>query len=247
MAGTDERKVKSLRELSPAIEPPRDLWPQIEARLKAEQAAAVPAVVPPARRTVLPVRWLAAAAMVASVAVGVWIGRDVLPIPGLRSAATPLSAANRGTAGTGAGAVNAAYVSDPRYQRDRAQLVQSLQVRLDAMPPAARVKVTASLATIEKAKEDLEQALGKSVWALAYPFGGPESVTKRELEMAERAGYQCAFLNFGGGFGAETPRFAWPRVHVTSEMSLAEFETHVSGFYRWIRKRLLREEVGIAS
>ena len=57
--------------------------------------------------------------------------------------------------------MNAAYVSDPRYQRDRAQLVQSLQVRLDAMPPAARVKVTASLATIEKAKEDLEQALGK--------------------------------------------------------------------------------------
>ncbi len=57
--------------------------------------------------------------------------------------------------------MNAAYVSDPRYQRDRTQLVQSLQAQLDAMPPAARTKVTASLATIEQAKEDLEQALGK--------------------------------------------------------------------------------------
>ncbi len=100
---------------------------------------------------------------------------------------------------------------------------------------------------ISESRRGLEQALGKPVWALAYPFGGPASITQRELEMAERAGYHCAFLNVGGGFGAETPRFAWPRVHVTSEMSLAEFEAHVSGFYRWARKRLLREELRIAS
>jgi len=155
MARTDARKVKSLRDLSPSIDPPRDLWPQIEARLKAE-AAVAPLSAAAAGRRGAPVRWLAAAAMVASVALGVWIGRDVLPIPGLGSAAAPLVASN-----TGAAAVNAAYVVDPRYQRARAQLVQSLQARLDAMPPAARTKVTASLATIEKAKEDLEQALGK--------------------------------------------------------------------------------------
>jgi hypothetical protein len=162
MAATDERKVKSLRDLSPSIEPPRDLWPQIEARLQAEKPAA-PVAPPPARRLAgSPVRWLAAAAMVASVAVGVWIGRDVLPLPGLGSAATPVTAGNlTGTVNSGAGAVDAAYVSDPRYQRDRAHLEQSLQGQLDAMPPAARAKVTASLAMIEKAKEDLEQALGK--------------------------------------------------------------------------------------
>ena len=156
MAAPEQRKVKSLRDLSPSIEPPGDLWPQIQARLKAEQALAAPA--PARRRTGVPARWLAAAAMVASVAIGVWIGRDLLPIPGLTAATTPLTAA---TSPAGASAVNAAYVSDPRYRRDRAQLVQSLQSRLDAMPPAARTKVTASLATIEKAKEDLEQALGK--------------------------------------------------------------------------------------
>jgi hypothetical protein len=154
MSATDESKVKSLRDLSPSIEPPRDLWPQIEARLQAGQVAATP---PAQRRTRVPLRWLAAAAMVASVAVGVWIGRGLLPIPGL-SAPPPLTAAHRPG---DAGALNAAYVSDPRYQRDRTQLEQSLQAQLDAMPPAARTKVTASLATIEQAKEDLEQALGK--------------------------------------------------------------------------------------
>jgi hypothetical protein len=162
MAGSDEHKVKSLGELPRSIEPPRDLWPQIEARLRAEQAAA-PAPGQPARRPGLrAVRWLAAAAMVASVAVGVWIGRDVLPIPGLGSTATPVTAANHAAAGSGKGsAMDAAYVPDHRYQRDRAELVQSLQGQLDAMPPAARAKVTASLAAIEKAKEDLEQELGK--------------------------------------------------------------------------------------
>jgi len=49
-------------------------------------------------------------------------------------------------------------------------------------------------------------------------------------------------MNTGGGFGAKINRFALPRVHVTADMSLAEFEAHVSGFYRNLRRRLFREE-----
>src|SRR2546429_841343 len=82
MSGTgsaDERKVSSLRELSPAIEPPRDLWPQIEARINAERRSAPAAQPRPARARAVPPRWLAAAAVMASVAVGVWIGRSLLP------------------------------------------------------------------------------------------------------------------------------------------------------------------------
>jgi hypothetical protein len=37
------------------------------------------------------------------------------------------------------------------------------------------------------------------------------------------------------------PRFALPRVHVTAEMSLSEFEAHVSGFHRDFRSRLSGE------
>lgn len=94
---------------------------------------------------------------------------------------------------------------------------------------------------ISESRCRLEQALGQPVWALAYPFGYPRSVTQRERRMAEQAGFTCAFLNAGGGFGATGPRFALPRVHVSAEMSLAEVEAHVSGFYIALRRRLLGE------
>jgi len=157
--GGDERKVSSLRELSPAIEPARDLWPQIEARINAERSTAAAALPRIARARAVPPRWLAAAALVASVAVGVWIGRSLLPAarPG---AQFPISAsrANFADAPT---ALDVAYVSDPRYQRDRAALMRSLQARLATLPPAARAKVMASLAAIHRAKQDLQNELGK--------------------------------------------------------------------------------------
>jgi hypothetical protein len=34
-------------------------------------------------------------------------------------------------------------------------------------------------------------------------------------------------------------RFTVPRVHVTADMNLGEFEAHVAGFYRTLRKRLM--------
>src|ERR1700719_530188 len=154
--GDDERKVSSLRELSPAIEPARDLWPQIEARINEERRTAPGAMGAqprPAARAV-PLRWLAAAALVASVAVGVWIGRSLLP------AARP-GAGVESVSADAPTALDVAYVSDPRYQRDRAALMRSLQARLAALPPAARAKVMASLAAIQGAKQDLENALGK--------------------------------------------------------------------------------------
>jgi hypothetical protein len=57
------------------------------------------------------------------------------------------------------------------------------------------------------------------------------------MQMAERAGFECAFMNVGGGFGAQLPKFALPRVHVTADMKLSEFEAHVSGFHRDFRSR----------
>ncbi len=96
---------------------------------------------------------------------------------------------------------------------------------------------------ISQSRSLLEGAVGQPVWALAYPFGDPASVTPREIQMAEQAGYQCAFMNVGGGFGAQLPKFALPRVHVTADMTLSEFEAHVSGFHRDFRSRLHREAV----
>src|SRR4029077_13426087 len=135
MSGAGERKVGSLRELSPAIEPARDLWPQIEARINAERSTTAAAALPRiARARAVPPRWLAAASVVASVAVGVWIGRSLLPAA--RSGAgveSPLSA-SRATFADAPTALDVAYVSDPRYQRDRAALMKTLQARLAALP-----------------------------------------------------------------------------------------------------------------
>jgi hypothetical protein len=162
--------VSSLRELPQAIEPPRDLWPQIEAHLNGIQAAApaAPGATIPLRRSGARLRWLAAAAMVASVAVGVWIGRSLLPGNGAPPPAVtarnvpPTSVApGAGTTFAPPAVTDVGYVSDPRYQRQRAALLKSVQAQLATMPPASRDKVEASLAAIEKAKEDLEQALGK--------------------------------------------------------------------------------------
>lgn len=82
----------------------------------------------------------------------------------------------------------------------------------------------------------LESVLGKAVWGIAYPFGTPESITREVLEMPQRAGFEAAFTNVGGGFGGELPIYAMPRVHVTAEMNIAEFEAHVSGFHEKIQR-----------
>jgi peptidoglycan/xylan/chitin deacetylase (PgdA/CDA1 family) len=94
-----------------------------------------------------------------------------------------------------------------------------------------------ALKEISDCKLRLENALERKVWALAYPFGDSSSVTSRELQMAKCAGYQCAFLNMGGGIGTQTSKFALPRMHVTAQMTLAEFEAHISGFHRLLQQK----------
>ena len=158
-ADSNGRKVTSLREMPQSIEPARDLWPGIEAQLGELPEGAASGGTVPARRRGQPLRWLAAAAMLASVALGVWIGRSLLP--GTAGIGTPQVSANRTAVPPLAPtALDAAYVSDPRYQQQRAELVRALQARLATLPPGERDKVTASLEAIEKAKADLEQALG---------------------------------------------------------------------------------------
>ena len=147
--------IRSLGELPQGIEPRRDLWPQIEAQITG-RAEAVPAVAAPPRRAVpgTRLRWLAAAAMVGCVAVGVWIGHSVsmggAPAPALAATVPPSG-----------GALQTAWVADPRYQRKHAELMRALGDQIDALPPASRAKVMESLGTIREAKHNLEEALGK--------------------------------------------------------------------------------------
>jgi len=88
----------------------------------------------------------------------------------------------------------------------------------------------------------LEAALGKPVWALAYPFGNSEAVGDREPELARRAGFRCAFMNVELGTAGW---FAFSRIHVSLETTPAELEAHVSGFYRSVREKYLATAVGV--
>jgi hypothetical protein len=148
----ESRAVSSLRDLPQSLAPGRDLWPQIEAQISGPAAAGAAA----GRRAAFARRpWLAAAAMVGCVAVGVWVGRVGLP------GSAPVTVTRTVPVAESAAMLDAAYVSDPRYQREHAALMKSLQSQLATLPAPTRAKVMASLATIGHARQDLEQALGR--------------------------------------------------------------------------------------
>jgi peptidoglycan/xylan/chitin deacetylase (PgdA/CDA1 family) len=102
-------------------------------------------------------------------------------------------------------------------------------------PILSQVSVEQAHAEIAESRQRIESAIGKRVWAFAYPFGDPQSVTGEVLDMPKKAGYELAFLNHGGGLGAELPPYAMPRLHVSTEMQIAELDAHLSGFYRRLR------------
>jgi len=96
---------------------------------------------------------------------------------------------------------------------------------------------------IEESRNRLEQELNIQVWALSYPFGDPTSVTSREVTLAERAGYRCAFVNSGGLVPSQIEKpFHLQRVHVSADMTMAEFEAHVSGFHNALQDTIIRRE-----
>jgi peptidoglycan/xylan/chitin deacetylase (PgdA/CDA1 family) len=84
----------------------------------------------------------------------------------------------------------------------------------------------------------LAEAVGERVWAMAYPFGYAGSASAREFDLAEKAGYECAFLNFGGPVRPKPTVFSLPRVHVTAEMRASELEAHVSGLHSMLQRCL---------
>lgn len=145
---TNRERVTSLADLPQDIAPARDLWPGIE--------SAIAPAARPARRPSRAPQFLAMAATVVALAIGVWIGRSTLPG---QPETNGLTAAN--DTGTAPAVVQAAFVTDPKYLRERAALVRSLESRLAALPPETQTKVAVSLQAIRASMKDLEDALGK--------------------------------------------------------------------------------------
>jgi peptidoglycan/xylan/chitin deacetylase (PgdA/CDA1 family) len=109
-------------------------------------------------------------------------------------------------------------------------------------PKLSQLPAESSWREIAESRSYLEKTLGVPVWSIAYPFGGTDAVSTREMQMAEKAGYDCAFINFGGGFRTGTPFFGMPRVHVSLDTTVPEFEAHLSGLHEGLRRRFGRTE-----
>jgi hypothetical protein len=91
-------------------------------------------------------------------------------------------------------------------------------------------------AEIANSRAQIESVIAEPVWAFSYPFGDRESVGDREADLAERAGFECAFTNTEDEWSSTN--FGFPRIHVSGETTAAELEAHVSGFYGRIRALL---------
>jgi hypothetical protein len=174
--GTDgnKRKVGSLGELARNVAPPRDLWPSIAAQISAVDASReVPAS---ERRRLRPtgMQWAALAAVVSALAIGMWLGRSVLPSSAAKppavvaNAETPVRPATDGlyansqnSAAVDPNTVPASFVTDPRYTMQRAALIQGLDAQLKTLPPDTQQKVATSLATIRTSIQELQDAIGK--------------------------------------------------------------------------------------
>ena len=93
---------------------------------------------------------------------------------------------------------------------------------------------------IQDSKNDIERVLGQSIWAFAYPFGGPATVGERELRLAQEAGFSCAFVNVEHWDTACSNPFAVERTHVTSDMTLSELAAHLSGIHKRLQRSVAR-------
>jgi|HubBroStandDraft_6_1064221.scaffolds.fasta_scaffold445249_1 peptidoglycan/xylan/chitin deacetylase (PgdA/CDA1 family) len=145
-----------------------------------------------------------------------------LPVSGLRSNDVPLQRRFR--------------LLNPSELRQLQSAGMTIGAHTMSHPVLSCLPLNLVRAEIGESRAHLEAVLGKRIWAFAYPFGDQQSVTPEILDMAKEAGFAAAFLNYGGGLGADLPAFSIPRIHVTASMSLSEFEAHVAGFHSFLQR-----------
>src|SRR5215213_1257651 len=150
----DMTNITSLRELAGNVAPPRDLWPEINVRLAKESGFPTDARGFGARRGIARKQVFALAAAVSAIAIGLGVA---LNFSGIGGGTIPRSANTTDITRV----LQVANVTDPRYLKERAALISSLDQRLKTLPPETRTQVVKSLATIRKSMSDIQAALGR--------------------------------------------------------------------------------------
>lgn len=134
----------ALGSLPRSIEPGRDLWPAIDARLEPRTEHA-------ARRWL----WPAAAAVLLAV------GSSFLTAQLLRreEPAVARQAPASDAATFTAAAFGPGYSLDPAYDAARQDLARTLSTRIDRLPPEARRQLEKNLAELRRASDEINAAL----------------------------------------------------------------------------------------
>lgn len=147
-----------LRELSLEVEPGRDLWPGIAARLE-QQAAAPPQLV--TRRPAW--AWQAAAALVLVAGSSLLTASLLDRSPPAGQSASQASRVAPDLAQGGASVLPAAFGPtgrlDGEYLLAREQLTRMLDERIAIMPPSARAKLEFNLGEMRRAADEINAAL----------------------------------------------------------------------------------------
>jgi len=135
---------EALRRLPQGIEPERDLWLEVEARLE-------PRTDRPARRRL----WPAAAAVLLVVGASL-ITANLLRRDEPAVANEPPTQANLTYA---AAAFGPGQTLDPTYFAARQELVRALSARIERLPPEAREQLEKNLAEMRRASAEINAAL----------------------------------------------------------------------------------------
>lgn len=162
----DDREAESgtrldaaLRELPRGLEPARDLWPQIAARIGDTGANA-----PAAGRPRGPAwRWQAAAAVLLVAGSSLLTATLLDRRQPAGQAAVNASSTVQGPAPAGVVAMPAAFgpagTLDPEYLAARQQLTQVLEQRIAALPASTRAKLEFNLGEMRRAADEINVAL----------------------------------------------------------------------------------------
>jgi len=141
---SDPRVDTMLQSLRRSVEPERDLWPAIEARLES---------LPTRRRSAWPSQVAAAVVLVAasSLITASLLRRENAPTARVTAPAGPVVQAAFGqSSGLGAG-----------YELARQELAADLEQRMSSMPESARQKLAANLAEMHRAADEINAALAR--------------------------------------------------------------------------------------
>lgn len=107
-------------------------------------------------------------------------------------------------------------------------------------PVLAKQSAADSARELTDSRRRLLHVLGIDASLLAYPYGTRQTVSYRDRELAQEAGYQAAFVDAIGSLSRGQDRFALPRCKVLGSDSRQVFRASVVGqldFWRRVEDR----------